>query len=400
MIAAATAAPKPIPATCEPHHVLFVFDQLRNLDGGAERSLLRISQLLPPERFRATIITFHQPPDSGFLGQFGCPVHVLPLNKTFGWKSIVAGRKLKQFIRSEKVSIVQTFFASADLWGATVAKLSGCPIIISSRRDMGFQRTLKHRIGYRLLAPLYDCVHTVSDAVRSFTIQRDHIKPSKVVTIRNGVEIRNPASPLDIEGFRTRFGLEGISPLIVDVGSVKEVKGYDVLARTAEIVCRRYPKAMFIVAGAVPELAYLRKLQGLIDKLGLSKNFRFMGKLEDPFPLLQISDIFCHLSSTDGLSNALLEAMMAKLPCVITRVGGNPEVVEEGKSGFIVESGDFKLAAQRLITLLENPQKAQQLGERGRQIIETNFTAQTMVDDLTQLYDELLASKQLLKVTQ
>ena len=238
MIASA-AAPKRLPVPCEPYHVLFVFDQLRNLDGGAERSLLRISQLLPPERFRATIITFHQPPDSNFLRQFGCPVKVLPLNNTLGWKSISAAIKLKQFIQSEKVSIVQTFFASADLWGATVAKLSGCPIIISSRRDMGFQRTLKHRIAYRLLSPLYDCVHTVSDAVRNFTIQRDHIQPAKVVTIRNGVEILNPASPHDLHSFRVRFGLEGLSPLIVDVGSVKAVKGYEVLARTAEIVCRR-----------------------------------------------------------------------------------------------------------------------------------------------------------------
>ncbi len=399
MIASATAQ-TPIPETCEPHHVLFVFDQLHNLDGGAERSLLRISQLLPPERFRATIITFHQPPDSGFFLQFGCPVQVLTLTRTLGWKSFGAAMKLRRFIQSEKVSIVQTFFASADLWGATVAKLSGCPLIISSRRDMGFQRTLKHRIGYRLLAPIYDCVHTVSDAVRSYTIQRDHIKPAKVVTIRNGVEIRNSASPRDMESLRTRFGLEGVSPLIVDVGSVKAVKGYDVLARAAEIVCRRYPKAMFVVAGAVPELTYLRNLQALIDKLGLSKNFRFMGKIEDPFPLLQISDIFCHLSSTDGLSNALLEAMMAKLPCVISRVGGNPEVVEEGRSGFIVDSGDFKLAAQRLLTLLEDPKKSQQMGEWGRQIIESNFTAQAMVNDLARLYDGLLASKQLLKVAQ
>ena len=72
----------------------------------------------------------------------------------------------------------------------------------------------------------------------------------------------------------------------------------------------------------------------------------------------------------------------------------------EGQSGFIVDSGDFKSAAQRLLTLLENPQKAKQMGERGRQIIESNFTAQAMVNDLTRLYDGLLASKQLRKVAQ
>ena len=281
-----------------------------------------------------------------------------------------------------------------------VSKPSGCPVIISSRRDMGFQRTLKHRIAYRLLAPIYDRVHAVSDAVRSYTIERDGIAAGKVTTIRNGVEMRQAYSQNDMANLRTRFGLGGVSPLIVDVGSVKAVKGYDILAKTAEVVCRRYPRAMFVVAGAVPDLEYLRHLQALIDKLGLAGNFRFMGRIDDSFPLLQISDIFCHLSSTDGLSNALLEAMMARLPCVITRVGGNPEVVEEGRSGFIVPSGDYRLAAQRLLTLLENPQAAQRMGERGRQIVETNFTARTMVDDLTRMYDELLSSKQLLKAAQ
>ena len=386
-------APNLKPIAAQSHHVLFVFDQLRNLDGGAERSLLKITQLLPTERYHASIITFDQPADTSFFARFGCPVYVLPLTKTYNWGSIVAARKLRAFIRSQNVTIVQTFFATSDLWGATIAKLSGCPVIISSRRDMGFLRTLKHRIAYRLLAPMYDRIHTVSDAVRDFTIQQDHAAANKVITIRNGVELRQTPSAQDVASWRTRFGLDESAPLIVDVGSVKAVKGYETLAKTAEIVCKRYPKAMFVVAGAVPELEYLRQLQTLIDSLGLSKNFRFMGRVDDSFPLLQISNIFCHLSATDGLSNALLEAMMAQLPCVITRVGGNPEVVEEGRSGFVVPPGDYELAANRLLQLLADPQGARIMGERGRQIIETNLTAKTMVHDLTALYDELLESK-------
>src|SRR6266850_2711081 len=110
-------------------HVLFLFDQIRGFGGGAERSLLKIARSLPPDRYRASIATFWEPPDAGFFGEFGCPVHVLPFSKVFGWESLKAARRLSEIIRSEQVSVVQTFFATSDLWGGVVAKLSGCPIL-------------------------------------------------------------------------------------------------------------------------------------------------------------------------------------------------------------------------------------------------------------------------------
>ncbi len=382
------------PAATEPRHVLFLFDQLCNLDGGAERSLLKLTQHLP-SRYRASIVTFSESKDPSFLTNFQCPVKVLPLEKAIGWRSLKAAIELRKYIKREKVSVVQTFFATSDLWGATVAKLSGCPVIISSRRDMGFLRNLKHQVAYKLLAPLYDAVHTVSSAVRDYTIEQDGVKPERVITIVNGVDVRPLPSLTDLAVFRSRLGLEGKGPLITDVGSVKAVKGYNVLAKAAKLVCAKYPKAMFVIAGAVPEIEYLRQLQTLIEEMGLSNNFRFMGRIDDSFPLLQISDIFCHLSLTDGLSNSLLEAMEAQLPCVISRVGGNPEVVVDGESGFIVPPGEHAEAAERILELLDHPAKARQMGRMGRRIIETEFTAVGMALSLAGLYDELLRSKQL-----
>ena len=395
MSTSAATAPTISSTATEQYHVLFLFDQLCNLDGGAERSLLKITQHLP-SRYRASIVTFSESKDPSFLAKFRCPVRIMPFEKAIGWKSLKTAIELRRYIKREKVSIVQTFFATSDLWGATVAKLSGCPVIISSRRDMGFLRNLKHRIAYKVLAPLYDAVHTVSSAVRDYTIKHDRMKPERVVTIVNGVDIRPLPSPGDLEVFRSRLGLEGKGPLITDVGSVKAVKGYDVLAKAAKLVCAKYPNALFVIAGAVPEIEYLRQLQTMIAEMGLSGSFRFMGRIDDSFPLLQISDIFCHLSLTDGLSNSLLEAMEAQLPCVISRVGGNPEVVDDGGSGFIVPPGDHMAAAERILELLDQPEKARKMGMLGRRIIESEFTANAMARNMACLYDDLLRSKQLL----
>jgi glycosyltransferase involved in cell wall biosynthesis len=85
-----------------------------------------------------------------------------------------------------------------------------------------------------------------------------------------------------------------------------------------------------------------------------------------------------------------MEAMAAGLPCVISRVGGNPEVVEEGRSGFIVEAEDHEQPADRLLRILRDPSQSHRMGERGRHIIQENYTTEVMVRKIVELYDELL----------
>ena len=379
-------------ASRPPRHVLYLFDHLRNLDGGAERSLLKIVQSLPPDRYRASIATFCRPADVRFLSQFPCPVHMLPLKRSYGWRSLQVARLLRDIIQCEQVSVVQTFFASSDLWGGAVAKLSGVPILISSRRDMGFQRELKHRLAYRLMGSMFDQVHAVSDAVRNYTIRQDRLPPDKVISIPNGVDMEILSEAFDCD-FRRQYGLQNASHLIVDVGSVKAVKGYDVLLRTAAIVCRQFPKAVFVIAGALQDLAYHQQLCELIASLELSGNVRFLGNVDPAFSLLQASDVFCHLSRTDGLSNALLEAMAAGLPCVLTRVGGNPEVVEDGRSGFLVPSDDPEASARYVLQLLRDSELRSRMGKRGQQLIQERYTAGHMVNRIVALYDSLLSQK-------
>lgn len=374
-----------------PRHILYLFDQLKNLDGGAERSLLKTIQLLPPDRYQASIATFCRPDDVRFLSYFPCPVHLLPLRSSIGWETLRAALLIRDIIHCEKVSIVQTFFASSDLLGGAVARLSHCPVLISSRRDMGFQRTLKHRIGYRLLASAFDRVHTVSDAVRDYTIQHDRVPAERVITIPNGVDTERISAAFDPD-FRAKYGLSGASHVICDVGTVKPVKGYDVLLRAAAIVKNRFPHAMFAIAGPVQDQAYYLRLQELATELGIVGTVKFLGKVDPAYPLLHASDIFCHLSLTDGLSNALLEAMATGLPTVISRVGGNPEVVEDETNGFLTSAGDHTQAAGRLLQLLEDTGLRRKMGERSRTIIEERFTAGQMVKQFVELYDKLLGA--------
>lgn len=370
--------------------VLFIIDQLCEL-GGAEKVLLRMVDRLPRERYSPRVVTFKIDPSLGIANSISCPLHVFPLSRTYDRTALAVARQIRGLIREHRVQITHTFHETSDLWAGPIAKISGCPVLISSRRDMGFNRSRKHRLAYRWAGRrLFTEVQTVSEQVRRRNITEDRLTPERVITLYNGVDFHRSTKIAPKSELRKRLGLGDASHLISSVGHIRAVKGFDVLVRTAARVCAEIPGAVFAIAGADHQPAYTERLNRLIASLGLSDHFLFLGSLEDPASLLQASDVFCLLSSSEGLSNALLEAMAYELPCVATAVGGNPEVVSDGKTGFLVGNEDAESAAASVLCLLRDPTLARGMGVEGRLTVERQFTTETMMRRLTESYEQLL----------
>ena len=373
-----------------PAHILFLIDSFFGSYGGAEGALARIVANLPRDRYRCSVVTFNTDFTRNHAAELACPFHVFPLDRTYDAKAVRAALSLRRYIRDEGVDLVHTFFETSDVWGAPIAKLAGCKRIISSRRDMGILRRPIHKLLYWLFAPLYDQVQTVSNEVGAFAIRADRLDPSRVITVYNGIDPSRfgPAAAPVVT--RESLGAGSASHVILSVGNIRRVKGCDTLIEAAAIVCRQLPSACFVIAGDANEPEYYRALRARRDALGLQRNIVFLGQRTDIPSLLAACDVFCLPSRSEGLSNALLEAMASRLPVVATRVGGNPEVVREGESGYLVDSEDAPAMAARLLDLLNQPEQAARMGEAGRAIVEARFTVQAMVDRMVAAYDALL----------
>jgi glycosyltransferase involved in cell wall biosynthesis len=371
--------------------VLYVIDGLFHA-AGAENSLQRMVQLLPKDRFDCAIATFRAGNDHAWFKQFGCPIHMFPLRRTWDWQGLQTAHRFHRFLRTHQFDIVHTFFETSDIWGGAIARWSGVPVLVSSRRDMGIQRSFLHTCAYRLCRRMFSQVQTVSEAVRRASIDKDGYRPERVVTIANGIDTERVAAAQRAPVDKVQFGVVDNAPLIATVGHVRQVKGIDVLVRAAALVRREIPSAMFVVAGS-PWHNYFPQIEQLTRSLGLQDNIRFLGRIDDTFPLLRAADIFCLLSRSEGMSNAVLEAMAFGLPCVATHVGGNPELIEDGQTGFLVNTEDPDTAAARMLDLLRNPARARQMGRAGRVKIYSSFTAQMMIDRIVRQYDALLKTK-------
>jgi glycosyltransferase involved in cell wall biosynthesis len=236
-------------------------------------------------------------------------------------------------------------------------------------------------------------VLAVSEEVKSFCVDQEHIDPQKVSVVYNGVDLQQFAeavqtTPLD------RSQWPGASHIITCIANVRQIKGIDVLVRCAQRVCRELPGAAFLIAGTLYDpRAYTEEIQQMVRSFGLENNVKLLGFVEDPTPLLKMSNAFCLLSRSEGFSNALLEAMAAGIPPVVTRVGGNPEAIHDGENGFLVPPEDDESAAERILFLLRNPEKAAQIGNAARLAVQTRFSGDIMVRRLMEVYRGLMAGR-------
>jgi L-malate glycosyltransferase len=374
----------------EPVRVLYIVDQLTEM-GGAERLLMKMIRSLPQERFRCSVVTFQIDRSLPLFSSMPCDVRVLPLRKSYDARALRFSLQLRRFIRSEGVSIVHTFFETADLWGGLVARLSRVPIILSSRRDMGILRRPKHALAYRFVNPLFTRVLAVSEEVRRCCIEVDHLRPEIVETVYSGVEFSSlPLENRDV--CREHLGLNGFKKIVLTIGNIRRVKGIDIFLRAAANVCKRRPSTLFLIVGGNHEPAHFSELQALVRELDISRNALFYGPSEDVGRFLAACDIFCLPSRSEGFSNALIEAMGAGVPCVATRVGGNVEAIEHNRTGILVPSEDPKALSSAIVELLDNPLRTRSLGREASEAVHARFTHEAMMAQITTIYERLLAA--------
>ncbi|KAA6458339.1 glycosyltransferase [Acidobacteria bacterium AB60] len=369
-----------------PLRILFIIDHLLAV-GGGESALVKAVRLLPPDRFRCFVMTLRGKISHDIVPHLPCRTFEVDLRCSYDARALKAACLVRKVIRTEKIDIVHTFFETSNLWGGLVAKCSGAPLLVSSRRDMGILRSFKHILGYRLVNQLCDGVVAVSEEVRQNCIATEHIDPAKLTTVYNGVDIEvkhDSECPL-----LDTLDLPRLDQVVITIANIRRVKGIDVLIRAAALVRDQFPDVTFVIVGRGNEPETVAALRDLVRELALERNVRFLGYQLDTAQLLRRSKVFCMLSRSEGFSNTVLEAMASSLPCIVTRVGGNPEAVVDGITGFLVDPEDHESAAMRICHLLRNPEKAMAMGRAGRERVVRHFSSNRMIRDLVTFYEHL-----------
>jgi L-malate glycosyltransferase len=361
--------------------------------GGTERQFVYVTRGLDRSRFDIRVGCLARKGD--FLKdieEMNLPISEYSIGSLFSCRSLRRQLRLARDIRQEGIRLVHAYGFYPNLFSIPAARYAGNCVTVASVRDVGaFSNRRKIKtITQRMACQLADCVIANSRAVRDWLVSLG-VPPDHVRVIPNGMVLPpRPASRGDFP-IRRLLGIDPTARVIAVVCRLNEGKGLEYFLEATATVGKRFPDARFLIVGdSIVDATYKPKLERQARSFNVQDRVIFTGQRNDVPKLLEEVDLSVLPSLSEGLSNSLLEAMAAGVPVVATNVGGNPEIIEDGRTGILVPARDPAALSAAMIRILESPSLARQFGEAGRARVTSHFSLESTVRQTEELYLSLL----------
>lgn len=372
--------------------------------GGAEMDMLRVLPRIDRERFVVDVWTYQErgeladrmvaagvavlPPDLEVAkpaGRFGAVGRLLG--------KIVMGARL---LRRRRYDVIHAVLPGSYLIAVLAALLAGRGRVAMSRLSQNWYQADHRLFGWlerNLLHPL------VSAAIGNAALIVDELRAEgvaarKLSLIRNGLDIGEfDAGLIGQLVAREQLALPPAGLVLTAVANLHRYKGYDDLLEALRIAGPRLPQPWTLLVAGSGVDGEIERLRLAAEAAGLGANVRFLGARPDVQRLLSAADIHVTASHSEGLPNNVIEAMCAGLPVIGTAVGGIPELIEDGKTGYLVAAHDPEGLARATVALAENPDRRRAMGRAGRRAAEAAFGVERTVAELSAVYEDLSVAR-------
>jgi len=290
---------------------------------------------------------------------------------------------LHSLVRAFRPEIIHSWNTMCSVYAGPVAALSGATFVNGAVRDATPSRAMSARLIRIAAQPFAKVVVSNSQA----GLDAYGIPKSRSAVVYNGFDLSR-LSRIASEA-ETRMALGIRTPFVVGmVGAFDRHKDWDTFFGMVRQISAKRGDVTFLALGAGSRLERYRQAW----PAERHPNVRLLGRRTDVEAIANILTVGVLTSNGEGISNAIMEYMALGKPVVATRAGGNAEVVEDGKTGFLIGDRDAAALTQRVLEFIDDPQKARDFGGRGRARIETVFSLEQLTRNYVDLYRRLLAS--------
>ena len=354
--------------------------------GGLEKQAFLLGRGLMRRGFNVAVVSLSVGGAwAAALNEEGIPVLELRRRSHF---DIGRFARLVAAFRNMRPDLVYAFNYPTTVYARLAGLVASVPLLVTGERCVYLTRV--QGILERLLARLTECVICNADAIRRDLVERIGIPDSKVITVLNAIEPRPAVGAEEKRSARALLGIPEDVLVIGTVGRIEDQKNLPMLVDVACLARREGLPAWFCSIGSGSRIGALRSM---IRARGVDDCFVLAGERPNVAELLPAFDVFVLTSRYEGLPNAVMEAMVAGLPCVCTDVGGCRELVEEGASGFLVPSGDAERMMQRVRQLHRDAASRAAMGSAGRARILRDFSIERLVSLTEDVLRSLLAAR-------
>jgi glycosyltransferase involved in cell wall biosynthesis len=356
--------------------------------GGPERQMLGLAHHLP-ETYESVFLSFAE---GGRCRQFlstarhhGFEAIALNYDTPRLWSAV---REIAGHLERLEADVLCCHGYKANILGRMAARRRKIPVVAVARgwTAESFKVRLYERLD-RFHLHCMDEVVCVSEA-QAARVRRAGVRADRIRVIYNAIDLTRFSEPdARYRAKLLRYFRQPRTHVIGAAGRLSPEKGFEVLVRAAERVLREQPDTGFVLFGEGPERAQLLKQ---INAAGLGQSFILAGFRADLDRFLPHFDLLVLPSNTEGMPNVVLEAFAAGVPVVATAVGGTPEIIEDGVSGYLVPSGDDEAMAERICLALDNADALPDMGRKGRLYVQEKFGFATQAELYRELFEQLL----------
>jgi glycosyltransferase involved in cell wall biosynthesis len=372
-----------------PAAVMSIFGVAPRRVGGVEMFARELSSQLHRSGWHSVLCFLDEPSAEvrRFLEAPGTSIEVLPGAVHPGPATLRATARLIRKHRPGILHLYFTDFLTPYPWLASFLSVRRTFLTDQTSRPEGYlplpAPLWKRALGRLINQPL-DAVIGISDYNARCCAVRGFVSPRRVRRIYNAVDRGRDGG--DPTAFRRAWAIPENRAIVLQVSLLVSEKGIDDLIATARIVLSKNPDVQFVVAGDGPgRPGYIEQAR----RLGLEDHFTWTGLVADPLGdgVYAAADVVCQLSRwEEAFGWVIAEGMLCGKPVVATHVGGIPEIVEDGQSGFVVPRRRPDEAAEKLLLLLAEPDLRKRMGDASRRLVEIRFNLERNVAELLKLY--------------
>ncbi|MBU0469453.1 MAG: glycosyltransferase family 4 protein [Candidatus Omnitrophica bacterium] len=292
--------------------------------------------------------------------------------------------KIAKYIKDNGIDIIHSQTRVTQVMGALLKKITKRPYVSTCH---GY---FKPRFSRKLLPCWGDSVVAISGAVVTHLVDDFKVVKDKVTLVTSGIDLDkfNAVDEATKMERRKGFGLkEGF--LVGMVARLSDVKGQDILVATMPYVLKRFPDVKLVLFGQGKLESLLKEM---VSKLSIKDNVIFDPTLSKPSECMSALDVFIAPSRMEGLGLSVMEAQSCGLAVIGSRVGGIPSLIEDNKTGLLVEPENAEALAAAIIRLIEDEKLVQKLGKAAREYALLNYSSVSMIEQTMKVYEKNISS--------
>lgn len=372
--------------------------------GGAEQHVTTLCRHINKEKFHVVVCTLFSrdlskvEPFAVQIGKMGIRVERLGLTT---WRDVRTFKKYLSLIDEEKIDIVHAHTVPADFWGCLIAKIFRHSKTVVTLHGPDLEKTCVSKLQYTLVNTiLSNRIITASGLLKRMMVHENFAKPEKVIVIPNQVDIDlfNPSKKGN--KFRAEYNISDDTIIIGSVGRFERSKGFEICFQVFARVLKNHSKVKFILCGYGKQEGFYK---AVIQDLGIEKDVIITGPRMDIDEVMAAIDILLFTPYYgEGFGLVLIEAMASGKPVVASNVYPTPEIVIDGRTGFLpfpekpvetMEKVDVEPFVKKILYFIENDDARKTMGSEGRHIAEEKYSTKIITRQIEGLYESLVAVK-------